>query len=448
MKSEEYVKNALAQMGELDTFGTRSEIKELPKILHDDEELLYITSGVMDGNTWLVAATSERVIFLDKGLLFGMKQVETPLEKINSIVYETGLFFGGIKIYDGSSYMMVKQCQKNTVKPFVDAVNMAKNQLKENQTSSKNNLEELERLASLKEKGVLSEEEFQAEKQKLMNKKKLTAQDFSKNALSSSNTDSKSKSKVKNILSIVFGFFIIISVIQCKAESDRQKAIQKARERAETEAAEALKVKTLEKGVYWKFPENKYAGSKEYVACDTKENFEKYMETLRGDTKINHVKNLVESKRCIFLKNSLDSDYFIRVAALNKDGTKVTQVLKEDFFGKEKKYFVDITPDLNDLTKKRPSSEEYKKVAKIINDYNQNKKGNEVSFEMARVFCKSRKLFHESFLTDKSEEYENSGKCVRIKSGTKLRYEEMDDYLAGYTVLSGPYKGMRLYGYP
>ena len=181
MKSKEYVRNILAQMDEMSIDQVRSEIMELPKILHDHEELLYITSGLMGGLTWLAIATSERVIFLHKGFFFGLKQAEIPLEKINSIVYNTGLFFGDIKIYDGSSYMTVKFCDKKTLKPFIDAVNIARYQSRDASSSSEHILEKLERLSALKDKGVLNEDEFLSEKQKLINKRKFIVSNFESN---------------------------------------------------------------------------------------------------------------------------------------------------------------------------------------------------------------------------------------------------------------------------
>lgn len=178
MRTAEYVSNTLSQMGILKLFGTKREVGELPSILHDDEELLYVTSGKLPSSgllfsmtTWLAAATSERVIFLDKGFFFGMSQIEIPLEKISSIGYTTSLFCGHIAVWDGSEPMKVMFCPKNTLKPFVDAVNAAKKHLGKQHPSAsdhKNMILELERLAALKEKGILDEDEFLAEKHKLM----------------------------------------------------------------------------------------------------------------------------------------------------------------------------------------------------------------------------------------------------------------------------------------
>lgn len=85
MRSEEYILEKIREMDKVDSFGTKKEIKELPNILKDDEELIYITSGFNDGNTWLIACTDKRILFLDKGMIFGLKQKEIPLDKVHSI---------------------------------------------------------------------------------------------------------------------------------------------------------------------------------------------------------------------------------------------------------------------------------------------------------------------------------------------------------------------------
>ena len=166
------IQEQLKALGTWNTFGTKKEIKSLPDVLSDNEQIKYLTSGWMDGNTWLITCTDKRVIFLDKGLVYGMKQVEIPLEKINSITQKTGLMFGEMHIWDGASKMQIRNVAKTTVKPFVDAVNQAiEDNKKQNAAPQQQSIDiagQLEKLAGLKEKGILSEEEFQAQKQKLL----------------------------------------------------------------------------------------------------------------------------------------------------------------------------------------------------------------------------------------------------------------------------------------
>ena len=177
MRTLESIKAEIAALGEVDLFGTAKEVSHLPEILHDDENIKYLTSGLMDGTTWLVVCTQKRVLLLDHGFLFGFKQSEMNLENINSISFQTGLLFGAIEIWHGGARMLIENCDKKTVKPFTDAVNAAMQAIKKGQGNTPQNpvtsasddvVSQLERLASLMEKGILSQEEFQAQKKKLL----------------------------------------------------------------------------------------------------------------------------------------------------------------------------------------------------------------------------------------------------------------------------------------
>ena len=61
-RKKEY-KRIAKEIGD-DQFFTKKELKYLPEILMENEQVLAFSSGVMDGNTWLITLTNERVIFL------------------------------------------------------------------------------------------------------------------------------------------------------------------------------------------------------------------------------------------------------------------------------------------------------------------------------------------------------------------------------------------------
>lgn len=179
MKSLETIQEEIAKLGEVDLFGTRKEVECLPEIMKETEHILYLTSGLMDDTTWLVVCTEERIILLDKGMFFGMKQTEMNLEKINSISYTTGLFLGTIEIWHNGAKMVIENCEKTTVKRFTDTVKDAMEKraksLQKSESPSVQNVvpdivSQLERLASLMEKGILSKEEFDEQKKKLLGK--------------------------------------------------------------------------------------------------------------------------------------------------------------------------------------------------------------------------------------------------------------------------------------
>ncbi|EOC1425206.1 PH domain-containing protein [Cronobacter dublinensis] len=155
-------------------FGTKKEFFHLPKILNQDETPLAVASGMMDGNTWLITLTNKRVIFLDKGMLFGVKQIDVNLKDIASVGGKTGLLLGEIMIGTTGQNYTIKNVQKTSVIPFTNLINETRNANNKKtesitRTHDDDVVSKIERLAALKDRGVLSEEEFQQQKQKILN---------------------------------------------------------------------------------------------------------------------------------------------------------------------------------------------------------------------------------------------------------------------------------------
>ncbi|WP_331842829.1 PH domain-containing protein [Pantoea agglomerans] len=160
-------------------FGTKKEFYHLPEILGADETPLAIASGMMDNNTWLITLTNKRVIFLDKGMLYGVKQVDINLSNIVSVGGKTGLLLGEIMISTSGQNYIIKNVMKGSVIPFTNLVNETRNnqnqspkpeqQQAKTQLSFDEQMAKIERLAEMKENGILTDEEFQVQKQRVLN---------------------------------------------------------------------------------------------------------------------------------------------------------------------------------------------------------------------------------------------------------------------------------------
>ncbi len=174
MRKLEDIKAEIQALPTKDMWGTKKEVKELSNILNDDEHIKALCSGILDGNTWLIVCTEKRVLFLDKGMLYGLKQRETPIEKINSIEQKKGLLLGGVAIWDGAAKMEITNISKEAVSPFVDAVHQQIESHKASSTqagyANSSAADELIKLKSLMDSGALSKEEFEAEKQKILSR--------------------------------------------------------------------------------------------------------------------------------------------------------------------------------------------------------------------------------------------------------------------------------------
>jgi len=127
MTSRQQIRDRIKEIGpDVMMLGAKKEIKHLAEMMIDNETLLYLTSGVFDGNTWLVVLTNNRVIFLNAGLIYGCESFEVSLNQINSIKPKTGWFFGEICITDGGAGYTIKNILKKKVNRFVKEVNLAR----------------------------------------------------------------------------------------------------------------------------------------------------------------------------------------------------------------------------------------------------------------------------------------------------------------------------------
>lgn len=173
MRSLEQILNDISKIPYHDTFGTKKEIKYLPNILDDNETVLSFTSGFFDGNTWLIVLTHRRLIFLDKGMIYGLKQREIPLDHINSVGHKIGLMLGSIAIQDGASAIRIDNIQKQTIVPFIDALNKSIDNFKMGRStckeySSMSSADEIKKYKQLLDEGIITNEEFNIKKKQIL----------------------------------------------------------------------------------------------------------------------------------------------------------------------------------------------------------------------------------------------------------------------------------------
>jgi hypothetical protein len=161
----------------------RKELKELPSILWENETPKHIVHGIYESGSGVLVATDLRLIFIDKGI-FSLKVEDFPYDKITSIQYSTGILMGEIIIYASGNKAKITHIEKDLVRPFADWVrnyiNTGANEdaetvevtTEENKPSQIQRTEliikQLKELAELKNQGILTEEEFQAQKAKIL----------------------------------------------------------------------------------------------------------------------------------------------------------------------------------------------------------------------------------------------------------------------------------------
>lgn len=154
----------------ISTFFGKKEINELPKILSHNEHIDNIIQGTYNNGQGILVSTNKRLLFVDKGLIYGLKVEDFPLDKISSIQYETGLIFGKVKVHTTGNIATIDNVDKVSARKFAEFVRDKLSQPKESNSQHFDILGQLERLAKLKENRIISEEEFAEQKKKLLEK--------------------------------------------------------------------------------------------------------------------------------------------------------------------------------------------------------------------------------------------------------------------------------------
>ena len=159
------------------------ERKMLYDILDTDESLNGLVGGTFRQDTdrmhkhrGVAVATDRRVLFLDKGVLGSTERMEIAYENIESVTTSTGMMFAGVQVVGrgASSYRIEDIAPKEAATKFVDVVRGHLGNAGQKHTKSfpkpqpGNALDDLERLANLFERGLLTQEEFDNKKKELL----------------------------------------------------------------------------------------------------------------------------------------------------------------------------------------------------------------------------------------------------------------------------------------
>lgn len=174
--STESVKEKIKGMNLVDTLFIGKEIKALPDILTQKEEIVAVTKGFYKNGVGLLCATTKRILFINKGLI-KLNVEEFPLKYVSSISTESGLMMTKVRIFTSGNNAQIERAQKDDAKRFVEATRRLieeRDEYKKSETEEINNNEgidvygQIEKLAALKEKGIITDEEFNAKKTKLL----------------------------------------------------------------------------------------------------------------------------------------------------------------------------------------------------------------------------------------------------------------------------------------
>ena len=151
----------------LDSFGTKKELKVLKDYLEDGEVVFALGSGVMSQtqtsnsfdwgtNTWLVALTNERFLFLDHAMLSSSVDTQSVRhDSVQAVSASQGMILGKIQVDLGARVVVIDNCQKAIVKIIANLANKWLRVLQKQNENQTGNLSK-ESLSSMQENTELA----------------------------------------------------------------------------------------------------------------------------------------------------------------------------------------------------------------------------------------------------------------------------------------------------
>ena len=160
------------------------EREMLHTILGDDESIEALVGGLfrqdterMAKHTGVAVATNKRVVFVDKGMFGSTETMELPYRSIEGVTSSTGMVFAGIQITGrgAASYRIENVKPKDAVRTFSEVVRRnADNASHEGpqkepvERDHGSTADEIAKLSDLNRQGILTDDEFNKAKQKLL----------------------------------------------------------------------------------------------------------------------------------------------------------------------------------------------------------------------------------------------------------------------------------------
>jgi hypothetical protein len=159
--------------------GSGREIKRLVGHLWDDETVERMVGGRYGGGIGLLVLTNRRLIFLKDGVMRQTHE-DFPLDRISSVQWSSGMAFGKMQIFVSGNKAEIDNMNKKDGK---DLTELLRNHIAPGGSAGATAsapppvqpaaaplsvADEIAKLAHLRDSGVLSEDEFAAQKARLL----------------------------------------------------------------------------------------------------------------------------------------------------------------------------------------------------------------------------------------------------------------------------------------
>ena len=164
MDAKELLKNGIF-IGRTLLFPKKS-LKVIIDNLMPNEKILIATSCNGESKAGALAVTDKRVIFGTK-ILFSSQVKDFEINKITSLNYKSD-FMNKLIIQGSSDKIVISAIEKKAGQKIVNKIKEIQNKDSSSNQTPENGFADLEKLADLKEKGIITEDEFNAKKKSIL----------------------------------------------------------------------------------------------------------------------------------------------------------------------------------------------------------------------------------------------------------------------------------------
>lgn len=105
----------LKELNVYDLFSCRPEIKVIPRILPEGEDILSVSAGISAGKKWLVVFGTSHAYFIHTHLVNGTITRKVPYDSVHSFEVRKGLLFGRIDLFMGEEGIKIENCPRRTI---------------------------------------------------------------------------------------------------------------------------------------------------------------------------------------------------------------------------------------------------------------------------------------------------------------------------------------------
>ncbi len=149
------------------------ELAPVPSYLRDDETVRFVVLGTHERGGGVLVLTDGRLLFFLRRVT--KPSLDLPLGRIESLTTSSGLSTGEVSMRVGKDVVAVSRIVKGDLEPLVHAIRQAREvapdePVPEGATEQVDPFEAMEKLSALRDHGVLTEAEFAAKKQELLDR--------------------------------------------------------------------------------------------------------------------------------------------------------------------------------------------------------------------------------------------------------------------------------------